>query len=199
MYDADLFAALRAVVPPLYYAWGGVNGDGLVFTRDTPPEGAVLVGTTEDVSAALATHGDSMPATHIMIHVFVDRASAAGFDRGVTFADNALQGTVYHDPDSNLSFVALYDVEDGDVEVSVHDQRDLTSFTVEQLFQKVLVRDGDVEPCETQIGHIVVANPDEREVLSALRSLVDGLVTTVSLNFGAGGTVTYSIRQENAQ
>jgi hypothetical protein len=199
MYDANLVAALRALVPPLYYAWGCVNGgDGLVFERGARPEGAVLVSTTDDVTAAVAAHGDALPATHIMIHVFVDRASATAFDRGVTFADNALQGTVYHDPGSNLSFVALYDVEDPDVEVSVHDQRDMTSFHVEHLFQMVVVRDGDGEPYQTQIGHIVCANETEREVLSALRSLVDRIVTTVTLNFGAGGTVTYSLPEETA-
>jgi hypothetical protein len=198
MYDANLAAALRALVPPLYYAWSGAVGDGLLFTRETPPPGAAPVRTTEDVAASLAARGDALPATHIMIHVFADRASAAAFDRGVTFADNALQGTVYHDPDSTLSFVALYDVEDPDVEVSVHDQRDLTSFSVEHLFQKIVVRDGDSDPYQTEIGHIVVANKDEREVLNALRSLVDRIVTTVTLNFGAGGAVTYSLPQETA-
>jgi hypothetical protein len=198
MYDANLVAALRALVPPLYYTWGGVDGDGLLFTRDAPPPGAVPVGTTEDVASAVPVDTEGMP-THIMIHVFGDRASAAAFDRGVTFADSELRGTVYHDPDSNLSFVALYDAEDPDVEVSVHDQRDLTSFRVEHLFEMVVVRDGDGEPYQTQIGHIVCANENEHEVLSALRSLVDRIVTTVTLNFGAGGRVTYSLPQESAQ
>jgi len=63
MYDANLVAALRALVPPLYYAWGCVNGgDGLVFTREAPPPGAAPVGTTENVAASLAAHGDEQLA-----------------------------------------------------------------------------------------------------------------------------------------
>jgi hypothetical protein len=198
MYDRQLADALSALVPPLYYAWGGLPGDGLIFTREKPPEGAVPVNSADQIRTAIG-QSDSMPATDISIHVFADRLSAAAFDRGATCADNALQGTIYHDPDTDLSFVALYDVENGDVNVSVHDERDLTPFSVEQLFQKVSVSQGGTDTYETEIGFIVVANPDVPDILCALRSLIEGLVTRVTVNFGAGGRVTYERPSEQSR
>jgi len=195
MYDSELAEALRALVPPLYYVVDGPGGDGLRFTRDSPPKGALPVGTADAVSASLAS-SDHLPCTRIWIHVFRDRASALAFDRGVSFGYDALQSSTYHDPVTDLSFVAFYDVESNDIDVTVHDQRDLTTFHLEHLFERLTVTEGG-DSYVARLGDVVLANENEREVLCALRSLLDRVVLSVTVHFGAGGSVTYAIAAES--
>jgi hypothetical protein len=183
MYDSTLEKTLEALIPSLYFVPGAV-----AFIRDEPPPAAIAIGTTGAIQDAINA-GIELPATQIAVYTFADEHTAHAFDAGITTADNALRGCLHVDTRTGLTFLALYDPDNPNVDVIHRDYRHLSPFSPQDLATRVLIVEG-TQQRETSVQEMLDNNKKTPDLSNALRSIAGGLTHEVLVDFGAGGRIT---------